>query len=29
MAYRPYPVTRLGTPLTRRSTWLDAERLVP
>ena len=29
MADRPYPVTGLGTPLTRRSTWRGAERLVP
>jgi uncharacterized membrane protein YbhN (UPF0104 family) len=28
-AYRPYPVTGLGTPPTRRSTWHEAERLVP
>jgi uncharacterized membrane protein YbhN (UPF0104 family) len=28
-AYRPYPVTGLGTPLTRPSTWREAERLVP
>jgi uncharacterized membrane protein YbhN (UPF0104 family) len=29
VAYRPYPVTGLGTPLTRRPTWREAERLVP
>jgi uncharacterized membrane protein YbhN (UPF0104 family) len=28
-AYRPHPVTGLGTPPTRRSTWPEAERLVP
>jgi uncharacterized membrane protein YbhN (UPF0104 family) len=29
VAYRPHPVTGLGTPLTRRSTGREAERLVP
>jgi uncharacterized membrane protein YbhN (UPF0104 family) len=29
VAYRPYPVTGLGTPLRRRSTGREAERLVP
>ena len=28
VADRPYPVTGLGMPLTRRSTWREAERLV-
>jgi uncharacterized membrane protein YbhN (UPF0104 family) len=27
--YRPYPATGLDTPLTRPSTWREAERLVP